>query len=640
MTDLSSFLRSNAVAVLLLVSGVTAFAESEGRALRERQQALQDFDRATAVLAKSPEDKDALVLQGTAATTLGARTLAYSALNRLEALAPRDPRLAPARERIEALDTEAFDVLDGLINESATALAKQQVREAAELLRMAELLLPDLRGKDYDRTTLRVIRGDTLVEAEQFALAQADYEQARGADGAPTAEARVALGRLFVRWGKPDEALPQLATLSSDDGAHFIFARYWTAKALAARHAKARSFPDAARAYQLFAELAEADPNDEDYARERDAVRDSLTDKERAQLRPTATMELVEAESLRQAGKLAESRRKLDRLLLRHPRFAEGYAARARVASDPAAATRDRGAATLLENPGEVPEEKSSASALELAERAVKNRPYASDSYLQRARALLAEKKPELVDRAMTDARAAISWDAYDPQARVVLAEALVAQAKKLNFAAFAERDRFLTEASVVADRAVALAPEDVPLLLWRGDFAAASGPVITRRASQAMRFYTQALRLDPQSTELLLRRARAATESQREVEAIVDYQDVLRLSPDLHVARFELGLCQLVTSRFDDAVASFDRLQTAYPLETNAPAPEGLEVAQLGVIARAARGENQLTRARELLRQGEWSESASNLLWNLRHRTPHSPELDRLEALRSSPKS
>jgi tetratricopeptide (TPR) repeat protein len=200
-----------------------------------------------------------------------------------------------------------------------------------------------------------------------------------------------------------------------------------------------------------------------------------------------------------------------------------------------------------------------------------------------------------------------VSLDPFDPQAWVVLAEAQIAGNNHIKISELELRKQNQTEALASADQAVALAPEDTGLLQWRGDFAAEHGAEILQRFARAMRFYTQALRLDPTSTTLLLRRARAAERADREAEAIADYRAILRLEPGATIAAYELGMNQLSLGRFADAIDTFETLQSEFPLLSGDTSPESSEIAQLIIVARAGRGEDCVAEAQQLLIRAAW---------------------------------
>lgn len=628
-----ALVRLSFICWLLVGTGLLAQAAGDPTAA-DRHRALAEIERADRLLAANPKNAEALAARAGAATALGIRTAAYESINRLEEIAPKHPQLDDWREALQLINPDATETVMALAAESGTQLAGAQTQAAADLLRVAELMLPDVTPEGFGPWTLRVIRGDNLAADGHLELARTDYEEAKGPDGKMTAEAHVSLGRMWVKSGDFEAALATLAAVPADAGQDAIFAPYWTAKAHAARYAKSHGFDDAEKAYQIFSSLADADPEDADYPRERDALRQIVSPAERVRLRPSATSVFAEIKALRERGELTDARQRLNLLLLRHPRLAEGYALRAEIATSPAAAALDRKIAQALRDPPTRPSAKDDFAA---ANAAIAQRPYASDPYVQRARVLLARNDAASTERALQDATTAVGLDAYDPQALAALAEAQVARNRHVNVADFAQRDRNRGEALATADRAVALAPEDVGLLQWRGDFAGNHGEPITQRPAQAMRFYTQALRLDPASSALLLRRARAAGEAERKAEAVADYLEILRLNQADVAARYELGLSQLSLGRFAEAEATFETLQAAFPLEAGDTSSESLEVAQLQVLARAARNEPSVDRAQALLARAAWSTTASDFLFSLRQRKLHAAELDRLAALKSN---
>jgi tetratricopeptide (TPR) repeat protein len=527
-------------------------------------------------------------------------------------------------------------MVTSLVSESIKALEANDAAAAKDLLQVAELLAPSVYSMGvFGPGSIRVMRGDSLAEKGHFDLARADYESAKGLDGEMTDEARVALGRMLVNTGDFAAALPVLAAVSAESKDHFAFAQYWTAKALAARHEKTRALADLVQAYQLYTDLADNDPRDEDYPRERDALRAQATPEERTHLRPSSRTALAAAELLIDKGQNERARERLDAMLLRNPRNAQAYALRARIGDGSIEANeRDRAIAAALSDPPNSPE-AANDDPLARADLAVQLRPYASDPYIQRARLRLEQEKRESTRLALQDAREAVSLDPFDPQAWVVLAEAQIAGNNHIKISELELRKQNQTEALASADQAVALAPEDTGLLQWRGDFAAEHGAEILQRFARAMRFYTQALRLDPTSTTLLLRRARAAERADREAEAIADYRAILRLEPGATIAAYELGMNQLSLGRFADAIDTFETLQSEFPLLSGDTSPESSEIAQLIIVARAGRGEDCVAEAQQLLTRAAWARNADVLLSNLRQRKPHSPQLDRLAKLR-----
>jgi len=90
----------------------------------------------------------------------------------------------------------------------------------------------------------------------------------------------------------------------------------------------------------------------------------------------------------------------------------------------------------------------------------------------------------------------------------------MIARKNEIEFSDFKGREKAVAEATAAADRAVALAPDDVMLLVWRGAFEEANGESGSRGQSGALRYYTRALRADPGSRPALLARARVTRRS------------------------------------------------------------------------------------------------------------------------------
>lgn len=541
-------MRIRACFALFVIFAQVAFAPwaalaAENGELKTLRQAMARLDELDRALAAKPADTWAQLAKGQVYIWLGARTAAYRMLNPLEGTTPKIPGLDEAFEKSSGMEYATFEQLLASLEESAQALSAGDAQHAADTFRISELILPDIGKPDFGRWTLHVIRGERLAVKKRFDLARADFNRARGPDGALTAEAHVSLGRVFRDEENYDAALKEFGTVTPEAREDFPIARYWIAQVHVMRFKKTQQTADLKTALAIFEELRSANPDDEDVIAGRKAALALLPASERSLAPLDPKEELDRALALEKDGKRSEALRELDLLLLRFPKLVGAYQARARLSPDRERRALDEAIAQQLQATRPivataVPNDPDLAP----LHAAVHRRPYSSTPYIARARAYLDRRTRPRIDAAVADARRATLLDPYDPQAHAALAESLVARARDIDLMDMAGRAPVFAEAFVAADRAVWLAPDDFELLMWRGDLVAAHGSDILQREAAAIRFYTRALRVEPTSVEARIVRARTELAAGRKGDAAADYQAILAMDKNHAIAKAELA--------------------------------------------------------------------------------------------------
>jgi len=76
-----------------------------------------------------------------------------------------------------------------------------------------------------------------------------------------------------------------------------------------------------------------------------------------------------------------------------------------------------------------------------------------------------------------------------------------------------------------------------------------------------ALKYYNSAIKLRPTYRDALYMRAATHAELANYSDAIRDYQLVLELDPDLEIAKYNIGVIQLVTESYDEAAKTFAEL-------------------------------------------------------------------------------
>ncbi|HUG91319.1 MAG TPA: tetratricopeptide repeat protein [Planctomycetaceae bacterium] len=152
----------------------------------------------------------------------------------------------------------------------------------------------------------------------------------------------------------------------------------------------------------------------------------------------------------------------------------------------------------------------------------------------------------------------------------------------------------------------------------WRGEWEAAQGSY-----RDAMPDYTRSVELDPNSSELLMRRGWAYALKSFEL-AEADFTDAIRLAPDDADARAGRGYARVMQGKYDAAVVDADRAATLAPEQIRGGDPQGWQLLfnPAGIYAEAAgrvlkdraldppkrapRADEFARRAIELLKQAE----------------------------------
>lgn len=458
-------------------------------------------------------------------------------------------------------DTPA-ERFDAALEGSAEALIAGDAAKAGERFRAAQALLPALKDPEAGVWTLYEKRGDLLAQKERFGAARAEFAKALGPDGRVTATARLCIGRILRAEGDVAGALTMFATIGAGDPPHLYRAAVSNRAALLrGRYEKSKDTADLESAYALYAGLAASDPGDPDL---REALSDTfmmLPEAARDRVPVGPELELARALAYIEKGDPAEALRRLDVLLARYPKMREGYKARAGLAKNPESKSLDIRVSNQLASEytldaHEFPKDFVPKSLHD----DVRKRPYSSTPYIARARAILEKAKtPAHTDLAAKDARRAVLLDPWDPDAFAVSAEVSAVRVRLTDSTAIDERNRLRAAASAAADRALALAPDEAGLLMWRAAFAMehdrfGDGP------KTAIRVYTRLLRTDGDALPALLGRARAEVAAARNPEAERDYRRVLVLVPGHAEATRELD--DLLSGRSDMTPLDAKRLR------------------------------------------------------------------------------
>ncbi|ATC63469.1 hypothetical protein CMV30_05595 [Nibricoccus aquaticus] len=626
-----------------------------------------DIPAATADLSRVleiiPAHLEARPLRAAHFITLKLRRLALADIEIALESAPTSQPLLALRTRAEALPeifpADAQRQVTALLRESATALAKNDPATAAKKLQLATLTAQNNTPASTVEPQLYLERGDLLLSSGLTDLAKDDYRNARySGDLVPPALLRLA--RLEFADKKFSDALELIAAI--DPGVSPHNAAEGLVLGTRARIALAEESSDAGEltpavdflktARQLAPELADIATAEKELIAARRKLRTASPSKLQGENLPTA---LAKAHDLAKNADFAAARALYDRILQLNPANPAVYEARLATAAefginDPRAAAFKTIAAELRAPAPVIPTTGTPDDlALARANLAVHERPYLSRPYIARARlhaaragAAYTAGKPAVTSElaaALSDARLAVQLDAYDPQAHAALAEALIVQRRTTDSINFSARDAVLTQAFASANRALALAPDDTGLLLWRGDLERDHGPEILQRDSRALRLYARATRSDPRSTRALYAHATAAFKSGNHTAALADYRQVLHLEPDNLYARYELGVAQLYARAYTDAAATFSGLQQTQAAAGDKTSADAIETEQLHAIALAAAGDDRSEAlAKNVLTHSEWIGNADAALENLTQLPLHAPQLDRLQKLQGTP--
>ncbi|MGC4074683.1 MAG: tetratricopeptide repeat protein [Nibricoccus sp.] len=615
------------------------------------------------VLQLIPAHLEARPLRAAHFITLKLRRLALADLEISLESAPTSQPLLALRTRAETLPdispADGQQQVTALLRDSATALTKNDATTAAKKLQLATLVAQNNTPDSAVDPQIYIERGDLLLTSGKTDLAKDDFRHARySGDLVPPALLRLA--RLEFADKKFSDALELIAAI--DPGMDPHAAAEGLVLSVRARIALAEESSDAGEltpaveslktARQLAPDLPDIATVETELISARRKLRTASPSKLSGENLPAA---LAKAHDLAKNADFDAARALYDRLLQLHPANPAIYEARLATAAefgmnDPRSAVL-KSIATELRAP--VPAIPATGTpddlALARANLAVHERPYLSCPYIARARLHAARAgdaytagKPAHASElaaALSDAHLAVQLDAYDPQAHAALAEALIVQKRATDSLNLSARDTVLTQAFASADRALALAPDDTGLLLWRGDLESAHGPEILQRDSRALRFYARATRSDPRSTRALYAHASASFKSGNNAAAIADYRKVLTLEPGNLYTRYELGVAQLYARAYTDAVATFSSLQQTLNASGDKTSADAIETHQLHAIALAAAGDDRSEAlAKDVLTHSEWIGNADAALENLTQLPLHAPQLDRLHKLAGTP--
>ncbi len=196
--------------------------------------------------------------------------------------------------------------------------------------------------------------------------------------------------------------------------------------------------------------------------------------------------------------------------------------------------------------------------------------PEAQDYYLRGIGYLERDRDAEDLDRAIDFFQQAIDVDSAFVEAHARLAEAALARYKATLDPGWVGR------AQAAADRADALDPDNVAVLVTRSKLALTTG-----EGPQAMRYARRALALGAGSADAL-RALAAAQEAQSDLEgAEATLREILSRAPARWTSAFELGAFFLRHQRLDEAAAQFQAVVGLAP--ENYQGYSGLGAARFG---------------------------------------------------------
>jgi tetratricopeptide (TPR) repeat protein len=583
------------LSLVLLTRSLAQTGDSTNLAVRTKSlAALAQLDR---TLEATPNDLKARLVRGQIYLVLGIRGEALSDFGAVLELDAENVAANDGLRQVEGMSLRSFEEIDTLLSESVAALIAGQSQHATDSFLLANLYGRNLGDVNVGRAYFFARRGDLFAAAKQIDLARDDYRHAMDYNDELSPDAHIGLARLLAIEKKFPEAIAEIDLIKTDDEEE-------RARATTARQ-------------EVLALIPLAD---------------------RTQFLETLEAMLGRARALGDKGNRKEALDLYDFILLRNPRLIDAYEGRARFPRKSSDAARDRAVVKELRAPEPVlPAATAAGFVLAQANVAVHRRPFSSRPYIERSRLLSKSgKSPESRQSAIADARFAIELEPFDPQTHVALCEALLAARGDINAFEIVEREQQAVQALQAADRALALAPNDFELLVWRGRMESEHGVRLGQNQRDAARFFTRALAQDPTSISTLLLRATTAEENENNEEAAADYRAVLALDPNDIPANYRLGWSYLRLGRARDAVGNFKATQKNALLAQDSV---GARIAaQMHAVALAiAEDDSCDATAQAALEGGDWENDASVALAHYSQKKP-TPQLGRLKKMQGKP--